>query len=73
MHLAAALRVPVVALFGPTNPERNGPFATHSVVLRNPESVHNTRHTDRPDVGLLAISPQGVIEAADELLRVRSV
>ncbi len=28
MHLAAALGVPVVAIFGPTNPARNGPFAT---------------------------------------------
>ena len=52
MHLAAALRVPVVALFGPTRPERNGPFGTPSVVLRSPESVDNTTHTDRPDEGL---------------------
>ena len=36
MHLAAALRVPVVALFGPTRPERNGPYGTRSVVLRSP-------------------------------------
>ena len=42
MHLAAALRVPVVALFGPTRPERNGPYGTRSIVLRNPESVDNT-------------------------------
>ena len=42
MHLAAALRVPVVALFGPTRPERNGPFGTRSVVLRSPESAYNT-------------------------------
>ncbi len=45
MHLAAALRVPVVALFGPTRPERNGPYGTRSIVLRNPESVDNTTRT----------------------------
>ncbi len=28
-------------LFGPTRPERNGPYGTRSVVLRNPESVDN--------------------------------
>ena len=28
MHLAAALKVPVVGIFGPTNPARNGPFGT---------------------------------------------
>ena len=30
MHLAAALGVPVVAIFGPTDPARNGPFGTRS-------------------------------------------
>jgi heptosyltransferase-1 len=68
MHLAAALRVPVVALFGPTRPERNGPFGTPNVVLRSPESVYNTTHTDRHDEGLISIQPEAVIEAADQLL-----
>ena len=68
MHLAAALRVPVVALFGPTRPERTGPFGTRRVVLRSPESVSNTSHTDRPDEGLLSIQPRAVIDAAEHLL-----
>ena len=68
MHLAAALRVPVVALFGPTRPERNGPFRTRSVVLRSPDSVDNTSHTDSPDRGLISIEPQSVSAAADQLL-----
>lgn len=68
MHLAAALRVPVVALFGPTRPERNGPYGTRSVVLRHPESVYNTTHTNRPDDGLVSIEPHAVIDAADQLL-----
>ncbi len=68
MHLAAALRVPVVALFGPTRPERNGPFATRSVVLRSPDSVYNTSHTDDPDRGLIAIEPRAAIAAAEQLL-----
>ena len=68
MHLAAALRVPVVALFGPTRPERNGPFGTRSVVLRSPESVSQTSHTDRADEGLVSIQPKAVIEAWEQLL-----
>ena len=68
MHLAAALRVPVVALFGPTRPERNGPFGTRSVVLRNPEGVYNTSHTDCPDEGLASIQPRTVIDATEQLL-----
>jgi heptosyltransferase-1 len=69
MHLAAALGVPIVALFGPTRPERNGPYATRSVVLRSPESVDNSSHTDHPDIGLHSIKPEQVIAAADELLK----
>jgi len=68
MHLAAALRVPVVALFGPTRPERNGPYGTKGIVLRNPESADNRSHTDAPDEGLTAIQPQAVIDAAGDLL-----
>ncbi len=68
MHLAAALRVPVVALFGPTRPERNGPFGTRCVVLRSPDSAYNTSHIDRPDEGLVSIQPPAVIEAAEQLL-----
>src|SRR5207244_11354756 len=45
MHLAAALRIPVVGIFGPTDPARNGPFGTQSIVLRNPASpkTHSRR------------------------------
>jgi heptosyltransferase I len=68
MHLAAALRVPVVALFGPTRPERNGPYGTRSVVLRSPDSLDDRTHTNRRDEGLVSIQPQTVIEAADTLL-----
>jgi heptosyltransferase I len=69
MHLAAALGAPVVALFGPTRPERNGPYATRAIVLRSPESLDNSSHTHLPDEGLRSIEPQQVIEAADELMR----
>src|SRR5262249_16889300 len=33
MHLAAAARTPIVALFGPTSARRNGPFAADDVVV----------------------------------------
>ncbi len=69
MHLAAALGVPVVALFGPTRPERNGPYATRSVVLRSAASVDNSSHVDDPDVGLQSINPDEVIAAAESLLK----
>ncbi len=34
LHLACAVGTPVVALFGPTDPARNGPFASDDVVVR---------------------------------------
>jgi lipopolysaccharide heptosyltransferase I len=33
MHIAAAARAPVVAIFGPTSARRNGPFAADDVVI----------------------------------------
>jgi len=34
MHLASAVGTPVIALFGPSDPRRYGPLATHQQVLR---------------------------------------
>ncbi|MEY2414442.1 MAG: heptosyltransferase, partial [Acidobacteriaceae bacterium] len=61
LHLAAALHISVVAIFGPTNPARNGPFGTTSIVLRSPSSVtDHTRHTET-EAGLLEITAQQVV------------
>jgi heptosyltransferase I len=68
MHLAAALHVPVVAIFGPTDPARNGPYGTRSIVLRNPESVTTHSRRSQPDAGLLEITTDAVIEAARKLM-----
>jgi heptosyltransferase-1 len=68
LHLAAALRVPVVAIFGPTDPARNGPYGTRSIVLRSAESLTTHARRAATDEGLLAISSDAVIDAARELL-----
>jgi heptosyltransferase-1 len=69
MHLAAALKIPVVAIFGPTNPARNGPFGTRSIVLRSPSSMtDHTRHRE-PEQGLLEITVADVVAAARKLLQ----
>jgi len=69
LHLAAALKVPVVAIFGPTNPARNGPSGTRSVVLRSPTSLTSHSRRAEPEAGLLTITAEQVIEAARQLLR----
>lgn len=68
MHLAAALRVPVVAIFGPTDPVRNGPYGTQAAVLRSRESVTNHSRRAPPDEAMLGITPAMVLTAARELL-----
>jgi heptosyltransferase-1 len=68
MHLAAALGVPVVAIFGPTNPARNGPFGTRSIVLRSPASATSHARRTAPDPGLLEIDVDEVVAAAQKLL-----
>ena len=35
MHIAAALQVPVLGIYGPTNPTLQGPYGTKHVVVRN--------------------------------------
>jgi heptosyltransferase-1 len=69
MHLAAALGIPVVAIFGPTNPARNGPFGTSSIVLRSPASPTTHSRRAQPDPGLLEITADEVVVAARQLLR----
>jgi heptosyltransferase I len=68
MHLAAALGVPVVGIFGPTDPARNGPFDTRSIVLRSAASTTSYSHVFRPQEGLLKISSGQVVAAARQLL-----
>ncbi len=68
-HLAAALGIPVVAIFGPTDPARNGPYGTRSVVLRSAESRTSYSHVATPDPGLSSITADQVVESAVKVLR----
>jgi heptosyltransferase-1 len=70
LHLAAAMQVPVVAIFGPTNPLRNGPYGTRSIVLRRPSSKTSHARRVEPDAGLLEITSSEVVHAARGLLRI---
>jgi heptosyltransferase-1 len=68
LHLACALGRPVLGIYGPTDPSRNGPYGTRFKVLRSPMSRRDhTRHPE-PEAGLLTIQPEDVLLAADELL-----
>jgi len=62
------MRVPVVAIFGPTDPARNGPYGTRSVVLRSAESVTSHSRRAAADEAMLTIGSEAVVAATRELL-----
>jgi heptosyltransferase I len=72
LHLAIALCTPVVALFGPTDPARNGPYRQRSpemgissedIVLRAPGVTTTHRRGDQPHPSMLAIEVDEVLDA----------
>jgi heptosyltransferase-1 len=69
LHLACTLGKPVVGIFGPTDPARNGPYGCDFRVLRHPESKRDHSRRSEPEAGLLTIAPEAVLEAAVELLK----
>ena len=63
MHLAAALGKPGVALFGPTDPARNGPYGGSLRVLRWPGAVTSYKRFDEIDESMRRITPEEVFES----------
>jgi len=63
LHLADVLLTPVVGIYGPTNPARNGIYFQKGVALRaaNVETTH--KRLDTPHPSLLEISVDQVFEA----------
>jgi ADP-heptose:LPS heptosyltransferase len=68
LQAACALDVPVVALFGPTNPRRNGPFRERDKVIYKKQDCSPCYKRECPDLQCLqAISAEEVAAAAREL------
>jgi heptosyltransferase-1 len=69
MHLAAALGVPLVALFGPTTAARNGPWGPGpKIVLRDAASDTTYKRNDALDPGLANLSVEAVLNAVSQLI-----
>jgi heptosyltransferase I len=63
LHLAAALGKPGVAIFGPTDPGRNGPYGGSLTVLRSPTAgTTYKRHADIAG-SMRSIGPDQVLSA----------
>jgi lipopolysaccharide heptosyltransferase I len=63
LHLADALGARVVAIFGPTDPARNGPYRRSGAVLRWEGAVTTYKRESQPDPSLLRISVDEVMSA----------
>jgi ADP-heptose:LPS heptosyltransferase len=70
LHLAAAAGTPTVALFGPTDPKRNGPFAADDLVVSRYDACgcHYDRRCRRRDWCLADIGVAEVTAAIQQRL-----
>jgi heptosyltransferase-1 len=72
LHMAAALEKPGVAIFGPTDPARNGPYCHSIRVLRRAGAVTTYKRGEAIDLSMREISPDEVFEALRAVLGERS-
>jgi heptosyltransferase I len=63
LHLAVALGTKAVAIFGPTNPNRNGPYPPQPFVLRDPQANTTHKRETETNPSLLRISVAQVFDA----------
>ena len=71
MHIAGAVGTPLVGIFGPTDPQRNGPWAEDDRVVSRYRSCgcHYQRQCRISGWCLLDISPREVMDLVDRRLR----
>jgi heptosyltransferase-1 len=65
LHLAIALGTRAVAIFGPTNPARNGPYPPQPFVLRDPAAATTHKRETQTNPSLLKISVAQVFDAVN--------
>ncbi|MBV9771828.1 MAG: glycosyltransferase family 9 protein [Bryobacterales bacterium] len=68
MHLAAALGKAGVAIYGPTDPARHGPYGGTIDILRSPGAATTYRRTAEPDPSMRDITPDQVFDALEPIL-----
>jgi heptosyltransferase I len=80
LHLAVALGTPAVAIFGPTDPARNGPYrpgggagnaSPIDIVLRSPHAVTTYKRGDQPAPSILEIDVDTAFDAVRRQVEVR--
>jgi ADP-heptose:LPS heptosyltransferase len=74
LHLATAVGTPTVSLFGPTDPARNGPFASEDATVSRFDACgcHYDRRCHETEWCLAAVTPAEVCAAVQRRLAERS-
>ena len=73
LHLAAALDKPGVAIFGPTDPARNGPYGGSFAVVRAPNAETSYKRDSDPAASMRAITPDFVFETLCRVISSRNL
>jgi heptosyltransferase-1 len=68
LHLAAALGKQGMAIYGPTDPARHGPYGGTIGVLRSSNAATTYQRTSEPDPSMREITPDQVFEALVPML-----
>jgi heptosyltransferase-1 len=68
MHIAAALAKPGVAIFGPTDPSRNGPYGESIRILRSTGAATTYKRDSGIADSMRSISPDAVFDALKTVL-----
>jgi heptosyltransferase-1 len=68
LHLAAALGKQGIAIYGPTDPARHGPYGGTIGVLRSSDAVTTYNRTAEPDASMREITPDQVFQALVPIL-----
>jgi len=73
MHIASYFDVPVVALFGPTDPQKYGPWSKEHCVVQSKEICPKceNRKTKEPHRCMQTIKPSQVLQECDALIKKR--
>jgi heptosyltransferase I len=70
LHLASALGRPVVGLYGPTDPSRNGPYSRKDLVVRKARPAETTyKRSASPSPAMLTISVEDAFAAVERRLK----
>jgi heptosyltransferase-1 len=69
LHIAAAMGKPGVAIFGPTDPARNGPYGGSLRVLRRTDAVTTYKRGTAIDESMRRVSPDEVFEELRAMLQ----